>query len=101
MFYLLILTLGCSVTIVFKVSKVTVVLDHRSESITKFLNLFLKLVRQSPIFEEKLVRAGAKTNILGTKEARKYVSRGLGRLRSEGWLSESDFHYYEEQLRKT
>jgi len=41
---------------VLKGSKITVILDDRSEPITNFLNLFLQLVKQNPIFEEKLVK---------------------------------------------
>lgn len=83
---------------VFKTSKVAVILEERSESITRFLNRFLMLLDQNPIFEEKVVKAAAKTDILGTRESRENVTEGLDRLRDEGWLSESEFGTLEEQL---
>ncbi len=83
---------------VFKASKVEVILENRSDSITKFLNRFLMLLSQSPIFEEKLVKAATKTNILGTKEPRENTAEGLGGLRDEGWLSESEFKTLKKQL---
>ena len=83
---------------VFKTSKVEVILEDRSDSITKFLNRFPRLLSQSPIFEEKLVKAGAKTNMLGTKKAREDVAKGLERLRDEGWLSENEFRSLSRQL---
>lgn len=83
---------------VFKASKVEVILEDRSDSITKFLNRFLRLLSQSPIFEEKLVQAARKTNILGTKETREDTAEGLEGLRDEGWLSESEFRTLKKQL---
>jgi hypothetical protein len=83
---------------VFKVSKIHVILNDRSESLKKFLTLFLQLLKQNPIFEEKLVRAGAKTNILGTKKSRKKLIKGLNQLKGEGWLSERDHNYFIEQI---
>jgi len=83
---------------VFKTSKVAVLLDDRSESITKFLNRVIQLIKQNPIFEEKIVKAGAKINLLGTKENRKELARGLENLRREGWLSENEFQSFKKQL---
>ena len=83
---------------VFKTSKVAVILEDRSDPIRKFLNRFLRLLSQSPIFEEKLVKAAAKTNILGSKEARENATKGLEKLRDEGWLSENEFRSLEKQL---
>ncbi len=83
---------------VFKASKIEVILEDRSDSVTKFLNLFLRLLSQSPIFEEKLVKAAAKTNILGTKEGRERTAEGLEGLRDEGWLSESEFNSLRKRL---
>jgi hypothetical protein len=86
---------------VFKASKVTVILKERSRSITKFLNLLLQLIKQSPMFEEKMVKAGAKVNIVRTEETRKNIAKGLGRLRDEGWLSEVEFRSFKDQLSKS
>jgi len=83
---------------VFKASKIEVILGGRSDSITKLLNRFLSLLSQSPIFEEKLVQAAAKTNILGTKETLDDTAEGLEGLKDEGWLSESEFKALKKQL---
>jgi hypothetical protein len=83
---------------VFKASKVTVVLDDRSESITRYLNLFLQLIGKNQIFEEKVFKAGEKVNILGTIKKKNNIVKGLKMLHKEGWLSDSDFKYYEEKI---
>jgi hypothetical protein len=86
---------------VFRASKVTVILEERSRSITKFMNLFLQLIKQNPMFEEKLIRAGAKVNVLGTKKNRKNIAKGLGILKDEGWLSEDENRSLKDQLLKS
>lgn len=86
---------------VLKGSKITVILDDRSEPITNFLNLFLQLVKQNPIFEEKLVKAACKVNIVGTEESRQEVEKGLERLMDEGWLSAGERRFFKKQLAKT
>jgi hypothetical protein len=83
---------------VFKTSRITVLMEARSESITKFLNKFLQLAKQSPVFEEKLVKAGSKANTLGTKEAREDMVNGMKHLMKEGWLSESEYQAFIEQV---
>ncbi|MCW4021521.1 MAG: hypothetical protein NWF14_09900 [Candidatus Bathyarchaeota archaeon] len=85
---------------VFRSSKVTVVLDGMSEAITRFLNLFILLVEQNPIFEEKLFKAGTKVNLLGAKESRQEVAKGLERLSAEGWLYENVLRSFKKKLAK-
>jgi hypothetical protein len=83
---------------VFKASRITVLMEARSESITKFLNKFLQLAKQSPDFEEKLVKAGGKANVLGTKEAREDVAKGMKQLMKEGWFSEGEYQSFIAQI---
>jgi hypothetical protein len=83
---------------VFKASRITVLMEARSESITKFLNKFLQLAKQSPDFEEKLVKAGGKANVLGTKEAREDVAKGMKQLMKEGWFSEGEYQSFVTQI---
>jgi len=81
-----------------KGSRVNVLMEPRSEAITKFLNRFPQLTKQSPVFEEKLIKAGGKVNVLGTKEAREDVAKGIEKLMNEEWLSESDYQSFVKQI---
>jgi len=86
---------------VFKTSKVEVVLDDLSKSTTMFLNKFLRLISENPMFEEKLVQACAKINILKGKESCKKAEKGLERLKDEGWLSTNELQSFKDQLAQT
>jgi len=86
---------------VFGVAKIKSLLQHRSKSITSFLNQLLIVVEHNPVFEKEISDAGVKANILRPKESRKRIKIGLEGLRDEGWISESEFQAFSELLTKT
>jgi len=86
---------------VFGVAKIKSLLQHRSKPITDLLNQLLTVIEHSPVFEKEIGDAGAKTNILRTKESRRRIKIGLESLKDEGWISESDFQTFSELLTKT
>jgi hypothetical protein len=83
---------------VFSTSKINNILINWS--IAKNLNQIIKLINQDQIFEEKIVRAAIKTNILSNKLTRKKIAKGLEDLKKENWLSESEFRSIKKQLIK-
>lgn len=83
---------------VFRVAKIKSLLQHRSKLITDLLNQLLTVIEHSPVFEKEIGDAGAKTNILRTKESRKMIKIGLESLKNEGWISESDLETFSKLL---
>ncbi|NIW13263.1 MAG: hypothetical protein GWN31_04885 [Candidatus Thorarchaeota archaeon] len=86
---------------VFGVAKIKSLLQHRSKSITSLLNQLLTVVEHNPVFGKEISDAGVKANISRTKESRKRINIGLEGLKSEGWISESEFQAFSELLIKT
>jgi predicted nucleic acid-binding Zn-ribbon protein len=85
---------------VFGVSKIKSLLQHRSKPITSLLNQLLTVIEHSPVFEKEIGDAGAKANILRTKESRRRMQKGLEGLKNERWISESEFQTFSELLTK-
>ncbi len=83
------------------VAKIKSLLQQRSKSITSLLNQLLAVVEHNPVFGKEISDAGVKANILRTKESCKRVNIGLEGLKSEGWVSESEFQAFSELLIKT
>jgi hypothetical protein len=85
---------------IFGATKIKSLLQQRSKSITNLLNQLTTLISQNPLFEKEMDDAGIRANILRTKELRMKIERGLGTLRNEGWISESELQAFSESLRK-
>ena len=75
---------------VFGMTKMKSFLQHRSKPLTSFLNQLVTLLKEEPVFEKETSDAGIQASILGTKESREYIKKGLGELKEEGWISESE-----------
>lgn len=75
-------------------------LQHRSKPLTNFLNQLVTLLREDPVFEKETSDAGIQTNIIGAKEARELIEKGLGELRKEGWTSENEYKTLSQALVK-
>jgi len=76
---------------VFGSVKIKSLLKDRSKSLTNFVNQIITLIEQDPIFEEEISEAGKKVNILGIKESRKRIKKGLEELNNREWVSKSEF----------
>ncbi len=85
---------------IFGAAKIKSLLQQRSKSITNLLNQLTTLISRSPVFEKEIDDAGIRANILRTKESRLKIEKGLGELRNEGWLSESELQAFSEALKK-
>lgn len=75
-------------------------LQHRSKPLTSFLNQLVTLLREDPVFEKETSDAGIQANVIGTKEARELIEKGLGELRKEGWTSENEYKTLSQALVK-
>lgn len=76
---------------VFGSAKIKSLLRHRSKPITNFLNQITPLIMRNPVFEKETSDAGTQANILRTKESLERIKKGLEELKSEEWISESEF----------
>jgi len=81
--------------------KIRMLLQELSTPITNLLNRFADLVDQNRMFEDRIVNACTKTNILKTRDLRRGIETGLRGLREEEWLSEKEFKLFNERLEKT
>lgn len=83
---------------VFGAAKIKSLLQNRSKPITKLLNQLVTLVQPNPVFENKIIDAGSRANILRTKGSKGKLKEGLEQLRDEEWLSENQFQMFNEVL---
>jgi len=79
---------------VFGATKMKSFLQPRSKAITALLNQLVILTGENPVFEKEISDAGIKASILRTTELRIGVKRGLGELRDEKWISESELRSF-------
>jgi hypothetical protein len=78
--------------------KITKLFQPRSQKITSILNGFLKLLEENVAFSHEINEACSKANLLGSKNKVELVRAGLSRLRTEGWLSDSEFESFSQML---
>jgi len=83
---------------VFGATKMKSFLQSRSKAIKALLDQLVILTEENPVFEKEISDAGVKANILGTTESRIGIKRGLGELRDENWISESELESFSELL---
>jgi archaellum component FlaC len=79
---------------VFGTSKIKSLLIPRSKPIKELLNQLPRLIKDNPVFDREISDAGTRANILGTKEARDGIKKGLKKLLTEEWISENECQGY-------
>lgn len=85
---------------VFGSAKIKSLLKNRSKAITNFLNQIVPLIAKNPVFENEISNAGIRANILRNKKSRESIKKGLEELKSEEWISESEFSTLKSTLSK-
>jgi len=79
-------------------SKIKSLLEPRSRQMMGFFNRFISVLENNPAFEKDVNEAGVSINILGTKESKEKIIKGLQELKSEGWISEREFKVFNNAL---
>jgi hypothetical protein len=85
---------------VFGAGKIKSFLQSRSTAITTLVDRLIDLIQENPVFEKEIIDAGIKANILGTKERKDVVKRGIVELQEEGWISEDEIEFQAENGEK-
>ena len=85
---------------VFGAGKMKTFLQSRSQSIATLLDRLVDLTQENPVFEKEITEAGTKANILRTTELLVGIKKGLTELRDEGWISENEYQFLDEGLKK-
>jgi predicted nucleic acid-binding Zn-ribbon protein len=75
-------------------SKIKQLFQPKSQRITSKLNIFLTLLDENIAFSHEINEACSKANLLGSKERVELIKNGLNQLRTDGWLSDSEFEYF-------
>ena len=83
---------------VFGVTKMKSFLQPRSKVIAALLDQLVILTGENPVFEKEINDAGIKANILRTTDLRIGIKRGLGELRDEKWISESELQSFSKLI---
>jgi hypothetical protein len=83
---------------VFGAGKMKSFLQCRSPAITTLVDRLVDLTQENPVFENDIIDAGTKADILRTKELQAGIKKGLTELKAEGWISESEAQTLEKEL---
>ncbi len=75
-------------------TKISQFLQPRSKKIVSILNSFISTLEENIVFNHEINEACNKANLLQTKDFPTLFKNGLNELKSEGWISESDYEYY-------
>jgi hypothetical protein len=75
---------------VFGAGKMKSLLKCRSKAIATLLDRLVDLTQENPVFENEIMEAGVKANIIGTTELQVGIKKGLAELKDEGWVSEKE-----------
>jgi hypothetical protein len=81
------------------VSKTKSLFQQRSRAVTNVLSQLVVLINRDPVFKRDLHDAGIRANILETAESRGKIVKGLESLRSEEWISSSEFQTLSASLK--
>jgi hypothetical protein len=73
-------------------------LQPRSQSISTLLDRLVDLTQENPVFEKEITEAGTEANILRTTEQKVGIKKGLTELKEEGWISDSEYQFLNEQI---
>jgi hypothetical protein len=85
---------------VFGAGKIKSFLQSRSTAIAALVDRLIDLIQENPVFEKEIIDAGIKANILGTTERKVGVKRGIVELQEEGWISEDEVEFQDENGEK-
>jgi hypothetical protein len=83
---------------VFGAGKMKSFLQPRSQSISTLLDRLVDLTQENPVFEKEITEAGTEANILRTTEQKVGIKKGLTELKEEGWISDSEYQFLNEQI---
>ena len=75
-------------------------LQSRSTAIAALVDRLIDLTQENPVFEKEIIDAGLKANILGTTERKVALKRGIVELQEEGWISEDEVEFQNENGEK-
>lgn len=81
------------------VSRTKSLFQQRSRAVTNVLSQLVVLINRDPVFKRDLHDAGIRANILETAESRGKIVKGLESLRSEEWISSSEFQTLSASLK--
>jgi predicted nucleic acid-binding Zn-ribbon protein len=70
----------------------------RSVALGSFLNRVPSMLEENAVLERETGEAAARSSILSSQDAKELVSRGLGMLKGEGWLSEKEHEAFSKAL---
>jgi len=84
---------------VFGVAITKSLLQFRSEPITSLISQVIMLLEKNPVFEKEMYDAGTESNILRTNELKEHLRQGLGELKDERWISESELEVFTAPLK--
>lgn len=87
------ISLGAKLKAVGK-TKISQLFQPRSKKIISILNSFISILEENIVFNHEINEACNKANLLQLKDFPALFKNGLNELKSEGWLSESDYEYY-------
>ena len=85
---------------VFGAGKMKSFLQSRSTAIAALVDRLIDLTQENPVFEKEIIDAGLKANILGTTERKVALKRGIVELQEEGWISEDEVEFQNENGEK-
>ncbi|MGD8565683.1 MAG: hypothetical protein PVF96_04965 [Candidatus Bathyarchaeota archaeon] len=80
-------------------SRIKQLLQLRSQKLTSIVNKFPVLLEQNAVFNHEMQEACKKADILQTERSLEAVRIGLGRLKKEGWLSETEHESFIKALK--
>jgi hypothetical protein len=78
--------------------RITQLFQPRSQRIVSILNSFIVLLEENVAFSHEINEACDKVNFLQSREAIESIKNGLGELRNEGWLSDSELEFFRQIL---
>lgn len=81
---------------VFGAGKMKSFLQSRSTAIAALVDRLIDLTQENPVFEKEIIDAGLKASIVGTTERKVAVKRGIVELQREGWISEDEVEFQNE-----
>ncbi len=79
-------------------AKMRAFLRPRSEALTAFLNQLITLFQENPMFEKEVTEAGIQDSVLGIRQLRIGVKRGLRELENEKWISKNELQTFSKLL---
>lgn len=78
--------------------KINQLFQPRMEEIDTFLNSFLLLMGDNPVFTREVYENCCTVNLLQTEECRDSIESGLKKLKENDWLSEKEYENFHQAL---